>query len=164
MGFVATLVIMALGACGDDNGKPAPDAGKDLAVADGPAADGPAADGPAVDGPAGGDAASPSFASQVQPIFGASCAVSSCHAGASPQAGMSLESGSAYSALVGVASAQCATLKRVEPGDPGQSYLMQKLDGSGSCFTGSKMPPAGSITSAQVETIRSWIQSGAPNN
>jgi hypothetical protein len=154
---LVTMLVSTMGltaGCGDDNGKPALDAGEDLAAADGPAAD----------GPAGGDAAGPSFAGQVQPIFGASCATASCHAGSSPQAGMSLESTSAHGALVGVASAQCSTLKRVEPGDPAQSYLMQKLDGSGSCFTGSKMPPAGSITSAEVETIRSWIQSGAPNN
>lgn len=111
------------------------------------------------------DGATPvTFAGAVQPILSASCASGSCHGGANPQEGMSLETGKAYAALVGVQSGQCASLKRVEAGDASKSYLIQKLEGSGSCFTGLQMPVGGALDSAKLATIRAWIDQGALDN
>ena len=106
-----------------------------------------------------------SLAGEVQPIFSASCASASCHGGASPKQGLSLETGMAHAAVVGVASAQCASLKLVEAGDASKSYLTQKLEGSGTCFTGARMPfGAAPLDSAKLALIRTWIDQGAKDN
>ena len=77
---------------------------------------------------------------------------------------MTLASGSAHAALVGVASKQCSTLKLVEAGSPSKSYLVQKIEGSGSCFANKQMPVGGTLSAAQISTIKSWITAGAKND
>lgn len=100
------------------------------------------------------------FDSEVQPIFSQSCALSGCHAGASPAQGMSLEPGAAYGSLVAVASAQVPSMIRVEPGDPAGSLLMNKL-GASPAF-GQQMPPGGELSQSEIDTIEAWIAAGAP--
>jgi hypothetical protein len=108
--------------------------------------------------------ASVSFASQVQPIFTASCTGGGCHSGGSPRAGMSLETGTAYAALVNAPSTQCTGKVRVVPGQVAQSYLMNKLLGYQMC-AGTKMPKATqSLAASEIDLIRAWICNGAPNN
>jgi uncharacterized protein YjdB len=105
-----------------------------------------------------------SFANQVQPIFTANCALSGCHAGASPEQGMNLSAGQAYNAIVNVPSVQQPSLMRVLPGNPDNSYLVRKIEGTPS-ITGSRMPLGGPfLTASQIATIRTWISQGAPNN
>jgi hypothetical protein len=106
-----------------------------------------------------------SFASVIQPILTTNCTASGCHAGNMPKEGLDLSSGKAYGALVGVASSQCNNgLKRVLPGDPAKSYLVDKLLGTNLC-SGSQMPKAGtSIPAKDLEAITNWICNGAPNN
>ena len=59
-----------------------------------------------------------------------------------------------------VASHEVPSLKRVKPGDPGNSYLVQKIEGTAS--VGSRMPLGGSPLSAdQIALIRRWISEGA---
>ena len=101
---------------------------------------------------------------QVQPIFSANCATSGCHAGARPAQGLDLSSGKAYGALVGVLSTECTATMRVAAGNVSASYVAWKLQGSGACFFGSKMPKTGSLSSADLNTILAWISEGAPNN
>lgn len=108
-----------------------------------------------------------SFASQIQPIFNASCQGTQCHDATQPASGLSLTAGTSYSALVGVASTEspCTAYKLVAPGQPDQSYLVFKLQGSGACSSGSKMPKAmPALPAAQLQLIRDWIANGAPNN
>jgi len=106
-----------------------------------------------------------SFATQVQPILTASCAVSGCHNSATvANKELNLSAGASYASLVGVASAECAATKRVAPGSPSTSYLMWKLQGTGPCFSGSKMPKTGSLSAANLALISDWIANGAPNN
>ena len=100
----------------------------------------------------------------VQPILTASCAGAQCHGATPPKAGLNLTSGKAHAALVGVASKQCSTLKLVQASDASKSYLVQKIEGSGGCFKMKKMPIGGSLTAAQVSTIKAWITAGAKNN
>jgi hypothetical protein len=87
-----------------------------------------------------------------------SCGTSACHGGARPQAGLDLSSASVAQAdLVGVTAEQCTGKKLVLPGDPAQSYLINKLTGVGMC-SGSQMPkgkPA--LSAADIDTIRAWI-------
>ncbi len=88
-----------------------------------------------------------------------------CHSGAAPKQGLTLVSGMAYGSLVGVASSECgASRKRVQPGDPSASYLMDKLLGTNLC-SGSQMPKSGQgLPKAQIDTIGAWICAGAQNN
>jgi sugar lactone lactonase YvrE/mono/diheme cytochrome c family protein len=72
-----------------------------------------------------------------------------------------------YAALVGVdptnSAARREGKKRVVPGDPARSFLLQKLTGEMGYGEGDPMPSVGSALSAeQIQLIRRWIQAGAP--
>lgn len=111
--------------------------------------------------------ASVSFSAAVQPIFTSSCTGgpgAGCHKGAMPSEGMSLAAGQAYANLVNVTANQCADgRKRVLPGQPSESYLIDKMMGIDLCF-GTKMPKMGMLPAAQIQTVSDWICAGAPNN
>jgi hypothetical protein len=97
-------------------------------------------------------------------VFTPSCAVSGCHtgpAGGNLPAGLDLSSADAsFTNLVGVASVQQATLLRVAAGDPDNSYLVQKLEGTAA--SGGRMPlGAGALDQALINDIRQWITDGA---
>jgi hypothetical protein len=65
---------------------------------------------------------------------------------------------------VNVASLEKPSLLRVKPGDPDNSYLIQKLEGAAG-ISGSRMPLGGPFLDREtIDKIRSWIQDGAPNN
>jgi hypothetical protein len=86
---------------------------------------------------------------------------SHCHP---PNQGMDLRAGKAYGSIVGVNSAEQPTLVRVKPGDPDNSYLYRKVQGTPS-ITGSRMPQGGPFLSAQqLQLIHDWIVAGAQNN
>ena len=100
------------------------------------------------------------FAEIQQNIFTPSCAVSGCHTTASSIGGLDLSAGFALANLVDVGSSADAVTKRVKPGDPENSYLMQKLVGGAS--RGQPMPPGGpALSDSDLELIRSWIRAGA---
>jgi hypothetical protein len=61
--------------------------------------------------------------------------------------------------LVGIQSSQDAGFQRVEAGDPDNSYLIQKLEGTASA--GTIMPPSGGLPQAEIDVIRMWITNGA---
>ncbi|MBX2972747.1 MAG: hypothetical protein KF797_06565 [Flavobacteriales bacterium] len=99
------------------------------------------------------------FSTAVLPIFVEHCWL--CHP---PMAdGMDLSPQYAYSSLVNVPSVNWAPALRVVPGDPDASVLWHKVN-----FTdeyGLGMPPNGSaLTSAELQTIREWIEQGAMDN
>ncbi len=98
--------------------------------------------------------------SEIQAIvFTPTCATSSCHSGGSPAAGLNLDSANSYTMLVGIPSSQDAGVMRVLAGNPDNSYLVQKLEGTAS--TGGTMPPGGALDQATIDTIRQWITDGA---
>ncbi len=106
-----------------------------------------------------------SFASQVVPIFGGSCTNTQCHDSVQSQESLDLTAAKAYAELVGVSAKQCSATQLVNAGAPNESYLVLKLQGSGPCFKGVKMPKLPfTVTPAQIQQIRDWIQNGAPNN
>jgi hypothetical protein len=103
--------------------------------------------------------------SQIQTsIFDTNCALSGCHAGATPQMGMNLSAGLAFSNIVNVPSMENGALNRVTPGDADNSYLYQKITGAAG-ITGSRMPLGrAALSQAQLDLVRDWIEAGAENN
>jgi len=71
----------------------------------------------------------------------------------------------AYNNLINVRSRFKSGAVLVIPGDPDNSYLVQKLEGR-SDIVGLRMPRNGPpyLTPGQMLTIRKWIEDGAPNN
>ena len=107
----------------------------------------------------------PSFAGNVQPILLANCTGGGCHSGMRAAENLNLDTAAtSYAGLVNVSSNQCLSNKRVVPSQPDQSYLMWKLNGTGPCFSGSRMPKGAPLSAAQIATVRTWIQAGAANN
>ena len=101
----------------------------------------------------------PNFSEIQASVFTPTCATSTCHAGANPQANLNLDATNSYAMLVGVASTQDPGTQRVNPTNPGNSYLIQKLEGPGA--SGGQMPPSGALPQADIDTIRQWITAGA---
>ena len=92
-------------------------------------------------------------------VFNPHCTV--CHAGASAPQGLRLDAANSYTNLVGVPSRQESGLLRVNPGNPDQSYLVMKLEGTAS--QGARMPIGGAaIPQATINFVRQWIADGAP--
>ena len=109
----------------------------------------------------------PTLSLDVQPIFTASCAVAGCHTGTAPAEGLDLSAGNTFVNTVGIPSAQLPSMNRITPGDPSQSYLVHKIEGTQASVggAGSRMPLGrAALSSTQIATIRAWITSGTPNN
>src|SRR2546427_1755284 len=70
------------------------------------------------------------LSSNVQPIFDRSCALSGCHLGPVPAQGQDLSAGHTVASSVGVKSTEIPRLFRIKAGDPDNSYLVQKIEGS----------------------------------
>jgi methionine-rich copper-binding protein CopC len=85
-----------------------------------------------------------------------------CHSGANAPEGLQLDQAHSYALLVGVPSAEVPETLRVKPGDPADSYLIQKLQGS-SGIVGAQMPFGGPyLPQATINIIQQWITNGAP--
>ena len=95
-----------------------------------------------------------SYATQIQPIFTANCAVSGCHIGPSPAAGLRLNS---YAMLI-QGSVNGAV---VMPFEPDNSILIQQLEG-----TRQPQMPFGQapLSDSLIQRIRDWIHQGASDN
>ncbi|MCY1035076.1 Ig-like domain-containing protein [Corallococcus sp. BB11-1] len=105
----------------------------------------------------------PRYSTDVQGVW-SSGSCTGCHG---TSGGLNLASGSSYSHLVNVNAtvASCSTLKRVQPGDPDNSALIRKMEGT-TC--GSRMPQKNTAYFDQnpglVVRVRSWILAGAAND
>lgn len=125
------------------------------------------------------DAMSPpvSFSRQVMPIFATSCALPSCHGSSFGTAnGIYLggtDAPAIHKKLVEIRASELPTMSFVEPGNPRESYLMRKLDGSsclldaqctdGTC--GESMPRNDdTLPIEQRDIVRRWIAQGAKND
>jgi hypothetical protein len=99
----------------------------------------------------------PELASIQAKVFTPRCG--HCHRGADAPHGLRLIEGESYTYLVGVPSVEVPTLDRVDPGNPDDSYLIQKLEGTA---PGARMPLGGSyLTQDDIDIIRQWITDGA---
>lgn len=100
---------------------------------------------------------------EVQDIFDASCNSMQCHDATQPQGALNLTAASSYTELVDQPSGDCPTTRLVKPGSPNESYLMHKLEGSGPCFVGTRMPKAKpALPADRLQAVRDWISTGAP--
>ena len=110
-------------------------------------------------GGGGGDGAlTPDLASIQSHVFTPIC--TACHAGGSAPQGLHLDEANAFAMLVGVPSNEVPSLQRVKPGDPDNSYIIQKLEGHAA--VGARMPFGGPyLDDATIAVIRQWITNGA---
>jgi hypothetical protein len=91
-------------------------------------------------------------------VFNPSCI--DCHAGANAPQGLRLNAANSFTNLVGVPSREDSSSLRVAPGDPDQSYLIHKLEGTAS--VGDQMPLGGApIPQSTINFVRQWITDGA---
>ncbi len=81
-----------------------------------------------------------------------------CHGAGAGNLGILI--GSEFTNLIGVASSEVPSLKRVAPGDPEHSYVYMKL----SCASGivGACMPLGNPSAATAQLFHDWIAAGAP--
>lgn len=101
------------------------------------------------------------FESIQENVFTPIC--SKCHVGASAPEGLQLDAAHSYNLLVGVPSAEEPSLLRVKPGDPGNSYMVQKIEGASGILGGQMPLGEAPLPQATIDAIRQWITNGAPN-
>ena len=111
----------------------------------------------------------PTFASIQTEIFQTTdsagrSACTRCHSstGRTPSGGLNLNPDVAYDQLVNVPGRLAGSI-RVIPGDPDNSYLIKKLEGT-QPILGNRMPNNGPpyLTDGQILFVRRWIANGAP--
>ena len=102
----------------------------------------------------------PNFSEIQAAVFTPTCATAGCHTGTGAPQGLRLDEANSFANLVDIDSQEVPTLKRVQPGDPDNSYLIQKLEGTAA--VGSQMPlMAPPLDTATIMAIRQWITDGA---
>jgi hypothetical protein len=100
-------------------------------------------------------------------VFDQSCGRDTCHNAAQPLHELSLAPGASHAALVGAApfnfAAAGAGKLRVDPGDPDNSFLLDKLRGKLGDLEGERMPfEMRRLKKAHVRLVEDWIAAGAP--
>jgi hypothetical protein len=102
----------------------------------------------------------PNFSEIQAELFTPTCATAGCHTGAGAPQGLRLDEANSYGLLVDVPSTEVPSILRVSPGDPDNSYLIQKLEGTAS--VGDQMPLGGPpLPQDSIDVIRQWIIDGA---
>jgi hypothetical protein len=92
-------------------------------------------------------------------VFTPICSV--CHAGATAPQGLMLDAAHSYNLLVNVPSTEVPSILRVKPGDPANSYIIQKLEGHAA--VGGQMPLGETpLPASTIAFIAQWITDGAP--
>lgn len=104
-----------------------------------------------------------SFTRIQEDIFTPDCTNSGCHSGASPAAGLFLTASRSYGNLVGILSTEEPSLLRVQPGQPDNSYLVLRLEGSAAIST-QRHPQDNPPSTSDMNRIRTWISEGALDN
>ena len=100
----------------------------------------------------------PVFSEIQEAVFTPIC--TACHAGPAAPQGLQLDEDNSYAMLVDVPSTEVPSILRVAPGDPDNSYLIQKLEGTAS--VGDRMPlNQPPLDQADIDVIRQWITDGA---
>jgi hypothetical protein len=112
--------------------------------------------------PKGCSGRSPSFAKDVFPILQTNCSGGElCHRF------QYTDPVHARQNLVGVETVRdlCVPPRiLVTPGDPGHSYILNKLHGTNMCAGTRQMPVGGELDPGQIQTIADWICRGALGN
>ncbi len=107
----------------------------------------------------------PTYASINAKVFQPTCAVSNCHGkGGNDETELDLSGTKAYAAMVNVKSEQVTTMDLVKPGDPENSYLWHKINGTSGALGGddAQMPDERPALDAETQAaIKTWIANGA---
>ena len=137
------LILVALTACGGGESTTGPDPNPD-----------PDPD-PDPDPPR-----SVSFSQDIEPIFTGTCAVAGCHNSGTQESRVNL---STYDAALNSVGVQYGT-EIINPGNPDDSPIIDKISNNNPQY-GVRMPESGSpLSPAEIDSIRAWIEDGAPNN
>jgi len=114
--------------------------------------------------PPPGSGSGPTFTTIQETIFNVRCI--KCHSGAGAPQGLQLDAANSYNKLVSATSSEVPTLKRVNPGDPTNSYLVIKIIPTDSRRIGDRMPRDGPpyLTDAEIQLVKDWITAGALKN
>lgn len=97
-------------------------------------------------------------------VFDKRCAIPNCHVGEYAAQGLDLSRGNSYDHLVYVYSFEVPSMYLVEPYASSRSYLITKLEG-GDSLQGAQMPLSGEkLSQSVIDSIKKWIDIGAPNN
>lgn len=108
--------------------------------------------------------APPTFSELHERVLQPSCVFATCHQqGASAAGMMALDRDVAHASLVDASAVAAPGRIRVIPGDPEQSYVMEKVT-SAMPTAGEQMPPDAPLEAERVELIRAWIEAGAADD
>lgn len=102
-----------------------------------------------------------------QHVFAPTCSRDTCHSGPQEDHSLSLLPGEAYAFLVGVMPdnlpARMAGKLRVDPGNPENSFLLDKLRGTLASTEGERMPRGlAPLPEREIALVEAWIAAGAP--
>ncbi|MBN1274461.1 MAG: hypothetical protein JXB26_19540 [Candidatus Aminicenantes bacterium] len=90
-------------------------------------------------------------------IFKNNCTRSGCHGGPSPTMGLNLEPENFVRYTVNKPSSQMPAIKLVDPQNPDQSYLFNKIKGSEN-IKRQRMPLFSKpLTEEEIQVIKNWI-------
>jgi hypothetical protein len=144
------VLALVLGACGAGTGAGLDQNGQPLSAGGGGGNSAPPV-----------PALAPTLASIQASVFSVNCAIPGCHGGGTVQQGLRLDPGFSAGNLINVASPRDPNLIRVIPGNPGGSFIIQKLEGTQTL--GDRMPDFGPyLPQSTIDVIRQWILDGAP--
>ena len=91
-------------------------------------------------------------------VFSKSCAFSSCHSSAaSASAGLSLHDEEAVQSMLNRPAEQSPETMLVAPGDPENSYLIQKMKGFQLAEGTDSMPPGTTLCDGKIHLVEVWI-------
>lgn len=148
----AAMAILFIAGCGGDGSTLGPDGT--------PIVEGDPGDGDPIDtDPADSTMTAVTLAQLSADIFTPKCATAGCHANSFPSENMPLTAERIAAAIISVPSNQRSSLMRIAPGDPDNSYLLQKVRGTGA---GSQMPLGRSpLSQDEIQLIVDWVAAGA---
>jgi hypothetical protein len=100
-----------------------------------------------------------SHAQDIQPIWDKTCG--GCHLDGSDSGDLNLDDG--FASLVDIPSVDVPTMPLVSPGEPDDSYLWHKLEGTHRDVGGGgiAMPKNDTLNNGQRDRIFAWIEDGA---
>lgn len=100
-----------------------------------------------------------SYSEDIQPIFNTSCAVSGCHDSGTQESGVNLSSFDDAMSSEGIQYGESV----INPGNPEDSPLVDKIEANPEI--GARMPyQRDPLSQANIDSIRAWIDDGAPDN
>ncbi len=89
-----------------------------------------------------------------------SCGLSNCHAAYESTYGLDLQSGNVAERLVGIEASSCSGHALIDPQNPSQSFLLERLSEEPDCdgMMVGRMPQGGSLTPEQIACVAAWVE------